>query len=206
MATRILLIRHGSVDTIGNWISGRRAGVHLNQTGKAEAAALAQRLAGASLAAIYSSPLERTRETAEPLARSQKLDVNIREEFSEIDFGEWTGKAFSELAAIPLWRQFNAERSAVCIPGGECMPEVAQRMARGLESIEKAHQNEAVAVFSHADPIRSVICHYAGTSLDKMQTFEIDPASISTIEFGPGGVRIRGINSRCGVHAAQSAK
>ncbi len=206
MFTRILLIRHASVDSLGNWISGRWPGVHLNRTGRAEAAALAQRLADIKLAAIYSSPLERTRETAAPMARAQKLEVGIREEFSEIDFGDWTGKRFAELEAIPLWRQFNIERNAVRIPGGERMPDVAERMVGGLESIEKAHPNETVAVFSHADPIRAVLCRYAGTSLDKMQTFEIDPASISTIEFGPGRARITAINSRCGVPAAEAVK
>lgn len=206
MATRILLIRHGAVDSIGNWISGRRPGVHLNLTGKAEAAALAHKLADVTLAAIYSSPLERTRETAEPLERSKRLELRIREDFNEIDFGEWTGKSFAELETIPLWTRFNMERDVVRIPGGEHMPEVAERMASGLERIEREHQNQTVAVFSHTDPIRAVLCRYTGTNLDRMQTFEIDTASISTVEFGPGGVRIWGINSRCGVLAAEAAK
>jgi broad specificity phosphatase PhoE len=105
------------------------------------------------LEAIYSSPMERAQETARPLSVEKKLKIGIREEFTEIDFGVWTGKSFGELAQLWQWRQFNECRSLARILGGESMLEVVQRMAQGIEMIQREHSNGRVAVFSHCDPI-----------------------------------------------------
>lgn len=109
--TRFLLIRHGMTDLVDKAVSGWTPGVHLNDEGRAQAAKLAERLAGAEVKAIYSSPLERARETAEPISRRFGLEVQIVEEVGEIVLGEWTGRELSDLNNEPLWRRFNSLRS-----------------------------------------------------------------------------------------------
>ena len=103
--TTFLLVRHGETDAVGKTIVGRMPGVHLNATGRAHARRLAQRLSRLPIRAIYSSPLERALETAEPLARARNLRIQTCEAANELNFGEWTGKTFAELDSLPEWRR-----------------------------------------------------------------------------------------------------
>jgi broad specificity phosphatase PhoE len=198
MAARILLIRHASVDLLGKAIAGRGRGVHLNERGRLEAEQLAQRLSETTLEAIYCSPMERTQETAEALARSKDLDVLTRDEFTEIDFGDWTGKSFAELDQIPAWHRFNQCRSLGRIPGGESMLEVVQRMVRGVEAVCQQHRSGTVGILSHCDPIRAALVHYTGMNLDGILRLTIAPASISAVDVEPCGPRVLALNNVSG--------
>ena len=183
-----LLIRHGSNPSIGNFIPGRMPGVHLNKEGKAQAEALAERLGRLSIDAIYSSPLERTVETARPLTGRLGLEIQIREEFAEIDIGDWAGEGFKRLTDDPLWRQYNTFRTGTRPPNGELMVEVQQRMVCEIERLRKEYPESLLAVFSHADPIKTVIAHYAGIPLDFFLRLEISLTSVSAVsinDFGP---------------------
>jgi broad specificity phosphatase PhoE len=198
METKFLLIRHASVDPIGKLIAGRRHGVHLNEKGRSEAEHLIERLMNTALTAIYSSPIERAEETARPIAAARNLRVLIREEFTEIDFGDWTGKTFMELAHMAEWIQFNRCRSAGRIPGGESMRDVRDRMVKGLESVQRDHPAGTVAVFSHCDPIRTALVHFAGMSIDNMLRLTISPASISAVDVKACDAQILALNHVCG--------
>src|SRR5829696_2244555 len=114
----ILLVRHALVDACGVFLAGRMPHVHLNEKGVDQAARLADHLSDISLAAVYTSPLERARETAGALARPGTA-VTIHADLNEVDFGEWTGMAFDELNRRGEWAAFNRRRSAMAIPGGE---------------------------------------------------------------------------------------
>src|SRR5215510_6216343 len=116
--TMFYLVRHGDTD-IKDRISGRMSGVHLNETGRRQAQRLADRFRAIAIDRLYSSPLERAVETAQPIAQSLNLTIQITEAVSEIDYGEWTGKSFDELSADRRWQSFNAFRSGVQIPAGE---------------------------------------------------------------------------------------
>lgn len=175
-------------------IAGRAAGEYLNDQGRAQADGLAERLAHVRLRALYSSPLERALETAEPLARRLKLDVQVEEAFNELNYGEWTGRPFDELVGAAQWRAYNSFRSGTRIPGGELMLEAQARMVAGLGRLRARHAAESVAVVSHADPIRAAIAHYAGINLDLSLRVEISPAAVSIIELGDDGVRIVLVN------------
>ena len=192
--TKFLLIRHAATDSVGKRLSGRMAGVQLNKEGLMQAQALAERLAGLPLTAIYSSPLDRARETAEPICKALSLEMEIYEDFNEIDFGEWTNKSIRELEDQPAFKRFNSFRSSTRIPGGELMPEAQVRMVRGLEKLYVRHPNEIVAVISHADMIRAAISYYAGIHLDMFQRIEISPASVSVIEMYDETARISLVN------------
>ena len=192
--TTFWLIRHAETDAIGNFLAGRLPGVHLNATGRRQAERLAVRLAPAPFSAIYSSPLERAAETAEPLARAKKLQVQPCEAANEIDFGDWTGKSFHALEPVPEWRRFNQLRSSAAIPGGELMLRVQTRMVGELECIRRRHPGRQVALFGHGDPIKAALAHYAGIPLDLFHRIEISPASVSVLALDEWGPRILRLN------------
>jgi len=199
--TRFLLIRHATTEAIGKRLAGRRPGMHLDEAGRRQAQVLAERLSRLPVAAIYSSPLERTLETAEPIAKLLGREVVSREELLEIEFGDWTGKDFGELDAVPGFQRFNGFRSCSPVPGGEFMLQAQLRMVLGLDALRRLHPDECVAVVSHGDMIRAAIAHYAGIPLDLFQRLEVSPASISTIDIDDRTVRLIGINDTVGIPA-----
>lgn len=192
--TRFLLIRHATTDAVGKKFSGRTAGVNLNAEGRQQAQLLAERIAGLPIAAIYSSPLERTMETAVPLATLLNLPTLINESLLELDCGEWTNLAFDELRNTKAFQNFNSYRSGTRIPGGEMMVEAQTRMVTGLQKLVLQHSEETVAVISHSDLIKATIAYYAGIHLDMVQRIEISPASVSIIEIFEETARILLVN------------
>ena len=192
--TTFLLIRHAANDLIGRAIAGRREGIHLNAAGRRQALLLAEELWRWPLTRVVASPLDRTRETAEPLATRRGLEVEPCPEFLEIDFGEWTGLTFEELDRQALWKRWNQARSQVRVPGGEMIGEVQQRMVQGIERLAAEAPDATVAIVSHSDPIKTAVGYYLGHSLDRLLRLEIALASVSTLELGPGGPRVLGVN------------
>ena len=193
MTTNFLFIRHGAHDLLGKRIAGRQAGVHLNALGEEQAEQLSKRLSLLPIDAIYSGPLERVRETADPICRQFGLPLQIAEEFTEIDFGEWTNCSFDELANDARWQQFNSFRSSTCAPAGELMLETQARVLRKLEELRSQHQ--FVAIVSHGDVIRATLAHFLGVHLDSFHRIEIDPASLSLVEIGDDFVKVRLVNA-----------
>lgn len=191
--TNYLFIRHGAHDYLGRAIAGRLPGVHLNERGRDQAEHLAAKLSLLPIDAVYSSPLERARETAEPTAMRANLPLRIAEEFTEIDFGEWTDHAFADLSDQPRWQHFNGFRSSTTAPGGELMLEVQTRVLRKLADLRGEHR--FVAIFSHGDVIRATMAHFLGVHLDLFQRIEIDPASLSIVECGDDFTRVRLLNA-----------
>jgi len=192
--TKFLLIRHATTDTVGKRLSGRAAGVHLNEMGKTQALTLAQRLTNTSIAAIYSSPLERAIETAAPIATTHQLETIVCNDFLEIDFGAWTNCSFEELQHQKQFQLFNSFRSATRIPSGELMLEAQARIVAGMQQLCIQHPNETVAIVSHADLIKAAITYYAGIHLDLFQRIEISPASVSIVEVYEETARIMLVN------------
>jgi probable phosphoglycerate mutase len=192
--TMVLLVRHAACDPVGKSIAGRAAGVHLNAAGEEQAARVAARLRDVPIAAVYTSPLERARETAEHIARGRALRVEPLEAVAEIDFGVWTGRTLEELAAVPAWRRFNSFRSGTRVPDGELIVEVQARAVAGLTSLRERHAGRTVAVVSHADVIRAALAYYLGTPLDFMQRLEVAPASLSAVALDDEGVRVLCLN------------
>jgi len=197
--TRFLLIRHASTEANGRRLAGRAPAVHLDERGRRQAQVLAGRLSRLPIAAIYASPLERTLETAEPIARLLGREVATREELLEIDFGEWTGKAFAELDPLVEFRRFNGFRSCAPVQGGEFMLQAQLRMVLALHALQRAHPDECVAVVGHGDMIKAAIAYYSGMPLDLFHRLEVSPASISTIELDADAVRLVCINDTAGM-------
>jgi probable phosphoglycerate mutase len=168
--------------------------VHLDADGRAQAERLAERLRRLPITAIYSSPLERTLETAAPLAAALGLEVRPCPAAVELDFGAWAGAMLAALDADPDWRAFNTWRSVTRAPAGELMTEVQTRIVSAVLRLREAHAGETVALFSHGDVVRAAVAYFAGVPLDLFQRIEIRPASVSSIRLSDGGVLILGVN------------
>ena len=190
----MLLIRHAVNDWVGERLAGWTPGVHLNDKGRAQASALGPRLAGVPLAAIYCSPLERTRETAQPLAEAHGLTVQVCEGLGETRYGDWTGRNLKDLKEEELWPVIQVYPGGARFPDGESLREVQARMVVELDAIRDAHPGQAVAVISHSDPIKLAVAHYAGLPLDLFQRLTISPASITAFAFSRFGPRLLCLN------------
>ena len=185
-ATLLLLVRHGQTPTTGSVLPGRAPGLHLADRGREQAERVAERLAGLRVDALYSSPMERARETAEPTAARTGLAVTPEDGFLECDFGGWTGSAISDLAALPEWQTVQHSPSQFRFPDGESFPEMQARIVGAMERVRDAHAGGVVVCFSHADPIKAAVAHALGTPLDLFQRIFISPGSVSAISYTEG--------------------
>ncbi|MEQ4519767.1 MSMEG_4193 family putative phosphomutase [Pseudarthrobacter sp. B907] len=184
--TLLLLVRHGETPTTGLVLPGRAPGLHLSERGRAQAERLSERLSGLGVDALYSSPLERACETAEPTAVRTGLAVKHDDGLVECDFGEWTGSAIVDLASLPEWQTVQHSPSAFRFPDGESFPEMQARIVGAMEALCAAHAGGVVVCFSHADPIKAAVAHALGTPLDLFQRIFISPGSVSAISYTDG--------------------
>ena len=190
------LIRHGMVATVGHSIAGRQPGVHLTEEGVQQAEAVAERLAREPIRSIYTSPLERARETARPLADRLGLAAVVSDEIAELDFGNWTGRTMDELEQIPRWKLYNSFRSGTQMPGGEWMLQVQSRAVLFLQRLREQFPDEHVAIVSHGDVIRAVLLYYLGMPLDFVLRLEVTPGSVSVLRLEEYGPQVLAMNLR----------
>jgi probable phosphomutase (TIGR03848 family) len=201
--TVLLLVRHGVTPTTGKVLPGRAAGLHLSDEGRKQADAAAQRIARVpKIAAIYSSPLERARETAAPLARARRMPVRIDRGLLECDFGGWTGRKLDELRKKPEWDVVQRHPSAFRFPDGESFSEMQTRITGALARLVAQHPGRIVVAFSHADPIKAAVAHALGMPLDLFQRVVIGTASITAIAYGRTESSVLTVNSMDGDLAA----
>ncbi len=187
---RLLLIRHALNDWMGKRIAGWTPGISLNEKGREQAARLAQWLEPVPLEAVYSSPLERAVETAEPIADSHQLELAIREAIGESRYGELDGKPIEEIFKTDLWEKWRLHPSRTRFPGAETTYEVQVRVVEQLEQMLKEHPEGNIAVVTHADPIRVAVAHYIGLPLDLVGRLWVSPASVTVLRFDEWGPRL----------------
>ena len=194
--TTILLIRHAVNDFVKTGkLAGRMAGVHLNDEGVAQAEALGRRLAEAPLRCIYSSPIERTMETAAAIVKHHPpLTVKAHPEITEVEYGAWQGKAISELQRRKMWGVVQEYPSRARFPNGETMRGVQTRIVNAIETLMSERPEQMIALVFHADLIKMALAHYLGMHLDVFQRIVISPASISTLHLGHSRPFIIGMN------------
>lgn len=193
----IYLIRHGQNSMVGKRLAGWLPDVHLNEVGQQQATALAARLSSekGKIHALYSSPLDRTIETARPLAEVLDLEIQPLEGMAEVRYGEWEGQSIEELAKLDLWKVVQAFPSAMQFPGGERMREMQLRGVAAVEQVaSRLEDKQRAIIVSHADVIKSVVAHYAGVHFDLFQRLVISPASITIIGLEPYAPRILSMN------------
>ncbi|MGQ0615386.1 MAG: MSMEG_4193 family putative phosphomutase [Acidimicrobiia bacterium] len=195
--TLVLLVRHGQTPTTGHTLPGRAAGLDLADEGRAQAERVAARIApfGDKVAAVYSSPLERTRQTAAPIAKALKQRVKVDRGLFECDFGEWTGHELKALSKLPEWTTVQSFPSGFRFPGGESFTDMQARITSAIAGMVRAHPGATVVAVSHADPIKAVAAAALGTHLDLFQRIVVSPCSVTAILYGHSGPTVLCVNS-----------
>lgn len=197
--TTLFLIRHGENEyTAKGKLAGRLPGVNLNATGRAQAQALAAALkASVKLKAVYSSPLDRTMETAEFIAEAQGLAVQPRDGLIETELGEWEGQTIKSLQRKKAWRLLQEHPARFRFPGGESMPEQQARLVGVVEELHSRHKpKDVIAAVGHADPIKLIVAYYLGLPLDLFQRLILSTASVSVLHFDGDAVHLAALNQR----------
>ena len=190
----ILLIRHAEHDHLGRILSGRSEGLGLTARGAERASALGSHLSGRAPDVIQTSPLLRTRQTAQAIGDACAREVEVVEALNEVDFGEWTGRAFADLEGDMAWKNWNERRSVATAPRGESMAEARDRALSHFHDTIARHGGGTVAMVTHCDIIRALVAHILGLSLDNILRFDIGSASVSRIAAGPWGARVVSLN------------
>ncbi|MQY08642.1 MSMEG_4193 family putative phosphomutase [Actinomadura macrotermitis] len=191
--TTLLLVRHGLTEMTGPRLAGWTPGLALDERGRAQAAAVAARLAPLPLAALVSSPLDRCLQTAGAIAAGRAgaaAKVEVDDRFGEVRYGDWTGRELAELAKEPLWRVVQAHPSAAVFPGaeGEALAAAQHRAVTAVREwnarIAAEHgPHAAYLVCSHGDIIKAIVADALGLHLDQFQRIQADPASVTAIRY-----------------------
>jgi probable phosphomutase (TIGR03848 family) len=221
--TTVLLVRHGQTPTTGAVLPGRATGLHLGETGIAQAERAAARIAALGappadtsddagpkgarrakaseppkprgVSAVYASPLERTQETAKPIAKATRLRVRTHAGLLECDFGDWTGAKLADLYKLPEWNTVQRYPSGFRFPKGESFAEMQTRMVGAIAELVARHPGETIVAVSHADTIKAAVASAMGTHLDLFQRIVVSPCSITAITYTPGGPIVLAVNS-----------
>ncbi|MBY5567949.1 histidine phosphatase family protein [Rhizobium leguminosarum] len=195
MTITFFLVRHAAHDNVGNFLAGCTAGISLGEAGRLQVRRLGQRLRREDINEIYTSPRERTRETAEGIASACGLSLPQTDDaLDEVNFGDWSGKTFEVLNDDPLWRRWNTTRSLTRTPGGETMLDVQTRIFGLMETLASAGNAKRIALVSHADVIKAAVSHVLGLPIDAWPRFDIAPASVTTVVIGDWGAKVMTLN------------
>jgi probable phosphoglycerate mutase len=194
--TTVVLIRHGENEYVKKGrLAGRLPGVHLNDTGRAQAQKLAAHLKEMKLKAIYASPLERAVETAAPLAAMQGLKVILRDGLLELDMGDWEDRTLKSVRRLKQWKTVQQHPSRMRFPNGESFAECQLRWVNEIETLVAKHRpKDVIACVGHSDPIKLALAYFGSIPLDSFQRYVIQPASMSTLHFSEGGVAVVNMN------------
>lgn len=195
-ATTILLVRHGQTPTTGKVLPGRARGLHLAEQGHRQAEQVAARIAELPrIDAVYTSPLERARETAAPIAAAVDQKPKVERGLQECDFGDWTGASLRRLMRKREWATVQRAPSTFRFPGGESFSEMQHRIVSTLDRLRETHAGGIVVCVSHADPIKAALAYALGSHLDQFQRIVVSTCSVSAVTWSPFGPAVLAVNS-----------
>ena len=194
--TLVLMVRHGQTPTTGAVLPGRAKGLHLGDKGLEQARTAGARIGAlGKVSAVYASPMERTQETAAPIAKACKLRVRTDKGLIECDFGDWTGKKLADLRKLPQWRTVQRYPSGFRFPRGESFGEMQTRMVDTIGGLVAKHPGETIVAVSHADTIKAAVASAMGTHLDLFQRIVVSPCSVTAIMYTADGPIVLAVNS-----------
>lgn len=195
--TRLLLLRHGQTEMSRQRRYSGRGNPELTETGRRQAADAARYLGQkGGIAAVVSSPLRRSFDTAAAAGDALGLPVGVDDDLIETDFGEWEALTFAEAADRhpDLHRRWLRDTS-VRPPGGESFDDVAQRVQRARDRIVADHPSDTVLVVSHVTPIKTMLRLALAAGPSILHRLHLDLASLSIAEFYPdSGSSVRLVN------------
>jgi probable phosphoglycerate mutase len=193
--TTFFLVRHAVTSHTGKKLTGWMEGVPLTDEGREQAIAVAERLSGVKFEAIYSSPIDRTLQTAQAIASRHGLRVKTSRKLGEVEYGKWTDRPLKVLARTKLWTTVQRWPSAARFPEGETLREVQTRAIDEIERLAAEHPKGQVCCVSHGDVIKLIVAHYMGVHIDLFQRLVVAPASISVIALSERGPAILSLNA-----------
>jgi probable phosphomutase (TIGR03848 family) len=185
----LLLLRHGLTAMTGPVLAGHTPGLHLDERGEAQAAAVAARIAAVPLGAVVTSPLERCTDTAALVLQAQQAAGRapaweLDERLVECGYGDWTGRAIKELAKDPMWKVVQTQPSAARFPAGEALSEISARAVAAVREWDARLGPDAIwLACSHGDVIKTILADALGLHLDQFQRIVVDPCSVSVVRY-----------------------
>lgn len=193
---KLVLLRHAVTADTGVRLSGRLPDIPLSEEGVEMASIAGARLAREDVNALYSSPIQRCEETATIVGEALGLRPRTVGAFTEVDFGDWTGRLLGDLARLDAWRLLNEAPSRFTFPGGEALVDAQSRTVAAVERLDEAHRRHTIVVVTHNDIIRLVVAFYLGLSIDHFHRLESNPTSVSVVELpeGSGAPRVPMVN------------
>lgn len=184
--TTVVLVRHGLTHLTGPVLAGWTPGLHLDERGQQQAAAVAERLRPVTFDALVSSPLDRCLDTTAAIAEGRALEITQDERIGECRYGDWTGKPLKELAKDPLWKVVQQHPSAAVFPGpeGEPLRETSNRAVAAVRDWNaKLGPDATWLACSHGDVIKAIVADALGLHLDQFQRIVVDPCSVTIIRY-----------------------
>jgi broad specificity phosphatase PhoE len=195
--TKILLTRHGHVEGIKPERFRGREPLELTARGRAEAAAIAARIAGTwQPSHIYTSPMGRCVETATAIAKACGVAARPCEELNDIDYGAWTFKSFDEAAKqnSDLFAAWFATPHLVRFPDGESLQDLAARTADALRMVRARHADETIVLVGHDSGNRALLLELLGLPLSRYWRIAQEPCCLNEIDVAGGKICVRRIN------------
>ena len=193
--TIFYLVRHGVTSHTGSKLSGWMPDIHMTESGREQAEAVAESLGAVPLKAIYTSPIARTAETARIIAARHGLAPRTRRDLGEVEYGRWTGRSIKVVARTKLWTTVQRWPAAARFPDGESLVGVQTRSVAALEDLRGKHPKDSVCVVSHGEVIRLAAAHYLGLHIDFFQRIQITPGSITVLSVSDSGPAIFALNA-----------
>jgi len=195
--TTLLLVRHGTTPTTGKLLPGRASGLRLSAAGRAQAERVAAEIAALDPrpVAVYTSPLERARETAAPIARALGVRARTERGLVDLDIGEWTGISLKRAARRSEWDAVQRWPSGFAFPGGESFAGLLARATDAVSRLVRTHPGETVVAVSHADLIRALVATAVGAPLDLFQRLVVSTCSVSAVRYASNGPRVLCVNA-----------
>ena len=184
---RLYLIRHAVTAETGKRLSSADPDIRLSSAGESMVAQLVEHLAVVELAAVYSSPVERCRQTVTPLATQRGLRTRTVKDLVEADYGTWLGRPLRSVFKLKAWDRLMSSPARFRFPEGETLSEVQRRAVAAVERLADQHRGQSIAVGSHADVIRVILANYLGMPLDLIHRINVQPASVSIVDLAESG-------------------
>lgn len=199
MATKLILVRHGETDWNKESRFQGNQDIALNKKGEAQAQKLADRLADEKIDLIYSSNLGRAHTTAKIIAQEHNLEVGVRANLQEIDFGVWEGLTFAEIneqysKEFSAWKDNPNEMKP---KDGESLKEVEKRAVKAMNELLEEHDGKTILVAAHGGVNRVVISNFLGMPLDKCWRLNQDNTAVNIINISQTEVVLEKFNSTC---------
>ncbi|MBI2478270.1 MAG: histidine phosphatase family protein [Planctomycetia bacterium] len=194
------LVRHGATaNNLANppLLQGRGVDLELSDAGRQQASCAAELLATQRLAAIYSSPLLRARQTAEIIAAPHNLEVQLVSAIEEVDVGQWEGRSWKEISLTEPepFQQFIADSASYGYLGGENMTQVLDRSAPALDALMQQHLGAAIAVIAHNVVNRVYVASLLGVPISRAREINQDNCGVNVIRLRQNEARLLTLNA-----------